>query len=187
MMKNDEIELIAEDEEWKYVPIDGFDDVYQISNYGRVIGHCGLIKPHKGNKGYMQVVMSNKGKQKTMYIHRLVALAFVENKDPISFDIINHLDENKSNNYYLNLEWSNCQKNNTYGNRIRKMQATRKKNIGRKRPVFAFKIIDNTIVDFIIFESISEASKKLGLQKSCIANCCNGIQKTSGGYRFDFL
>lgn len=44
-----------------------------------------------------------------MYIHRLVADAFIPN--PHGFDEVNHLDGNKSNNSVSNLEWCSCEQN----------------------------------------------------------------------------
>ena len=38
-----------------------------------------------------------------MYIHRLVALHYVDN--PNNYEYVNHIDGNKLNNHYTNLEW----------------------------------------------------------------------------------
>lgn len=40
-------------------------------------------------------------------VHRLVAKYFVENPKPDEFDIVNHIDGDKMNNHYKNLEWCN--------------------------------------------------------------------------------
>ena len=39
------------------------------------------------------------------YIHRMVATAFVHNDDPDTKTCVDHLDGNKHNNHYSNLEW----------------------------------------------------------------------------------
>ena len=36
------------------------------------------------------------------------------------------------------------------------------------------------------FASATEAHRKTGIQQSCISRCCNGLQKTAGGYRWQF-
>ena len=48
-----------------------------------------------------------------MMIHRLVALAFLENPDGLEF--VNHKDENKANNHVDNLEWCSREYNAQYG------------------------------------------------------------------------
>lgn len=40
-------------------------------------------------------------------VHRLVAKYFVKNPKPDEFDIVNHIDGDKMNNHYKNLEWCN--------------------------------------------------------------------------------
>lgn len=39
------------------------------------------------------------------YIHRMVARAFVPNDDPENKICVDHIDGNKHNNHYTNLEW----------------------------------------------------------------------------------
>lgn len=61
-------------------------------------------------KGYLIVSLRKQGKRKNHYVHRLVAMAFVENPDSKKY--INHIDFNKHNNNASNLEWC-TQKENT--------------------------------------------------------------------------
>lgn len=39
------------------------------------------------------------------YVHRIVATAFVHNDDPETKRIVDHIDGNKHNNHYTNLQW----------------------------------------------------------------------------------
>jgi hypothetical protein len=58
------------------------------------------------NVNYMQVVLQNKKagiKPTALYVHRLVALTFIENIH--NFSEVNHIDSNKLNNSVSNLEW----------------------------------------------------------------------------------
>lgn len=57
------------------------------------------------NKGYHFYSLYFKGKQYALYTHRLVAEYFVENDNPKEKTIVHHLDGNKLNNNYLNLQW----------------------------------------------------------------------------------
>lgn len=90
------IELIAEDEEFKTVVI--YDETYPnylISNYGRVYSlKANRIKYFSiDNKGYTRFILSKNGKIKAISGHRLVAFAFVVNPQPDEYNTVNHLDE----------------------------------------------------------------------------------------------
>ena len=115
---------------WKDVK--GYEGLYQVSNLGQVkrLGNDRQMreKTLKGNKvksGYMQVVLCKKGKSKPLYVHRLVAIAFIPN--PNNHKEINHIDEIKTNNNFENLEWCNHKYNCNYGTR----------NIRRKKTINA--------------------------------------------------
>ena len=59
--------------------------------------------------GYLAVNIKSKGKQKTLYVHRLVAEAFIsKTKDTGE---VNHIDGDKQNNNVSNLEWTTHSKN----------------------------------------------------------------------------
>lgn len=55
------------------------------------------------NKGYHFYNVYFKGKQYTLYTHRLVAEYFLEN--PNHYNLVHHKDGNKLNNNLFNLEW----------------------------------------------------------------------------------
>mgnify|MGYP000227006875 FL=1 len=59
--------------------------------------------------GYKQVTLTSGGKATNHAVHRLVAQAFVPN--PHSKPYVNHIDGNKLNNHYTNLEWCTAQEN----------------------------------------------------------------------------
>lgn len=64
-----------------------------------------ILKPDENSCGYLRVTLSKNNKQKRVFIHRLVAELFVDNKN--GFNQVNHKDGNKQNNNYTNLEWCN--------------------------------------------------------------------------------
>ena len=75
-----------------------------------------IIKPEKelsyiiNNRGYKSVHMAGK----TKMVHRLVAEYFCPNPDPSTKKWVNHLDGNKLNNHYSNLEWCTIKENNDH-------------------------------------------------------------------------
>ena len=102
-----------------WLPVDGLEDRYEVSNFGRVkslpkytysrgypqLRKEKLLKPivtGKGN-GYLSVRLSDGTQSKLYKIHRLVAIAFVQNH--LQLPIVNHKDRNTRNNRADNLEW----------------------------------------------------------------------------------
>lgn len=104
-------------EVWK--DIQGYDGKYSISNFGNVrSNHYGkkrILKPMRNAgiyNGYLTVTLYNNSVGKKVKIHRLVAEAFLPN--PNNLPVINHKDEDKTNNKVDNLEWCTKLYNNTY-------------------------------------------------------------------------
>ena len=60
-----------------------------------------VLKPRKSKYLSVSLCLNGKSFQKT--IHRLVALNFIPNTD--NKTDVNHIDGNKHNNHYTNLEW----------------------------------------------------------------------------------
>ena len=86
------------EEETKYV-VTKKGDIYNTKT--------GKKLKHKiDRKGYPKVTISHNGIAKDKRVHVLVALGFVKNPNPEKFKIVNHLDGNKLNPYYKNLEWT---------------------------------------------------------------------------------
>lgn len=88
-----------------YKPIEGFDK-YLVSECGDV--YSLITKKHMAPvedlDGYYKVTLSNNKKCTTFFVHRLVASAFCEKKE--GCDVVNHIDSNRKNNHYSNLEWT---------------------------------------------------------------------------------
>lgn len=102
---------------WKDVC--GYEGLYQVSSFGNVKSVNRkkqiLLKLKKNKEGYCRVGLSKNKKQKWFSVHKLVAMAFLENVE--NFPCINHKDENKLNNQVENLEWCSYKYNNNYGMR----------------------------------------------------------------------
>ncbi len=73
-----------------------------------------ILKPEReltytvNNRGYRSVGIGSK----TKMVHRLVAEAFCNN--PLNKPFVNHIDGNKLNNHYSNLEWCTTAENNRH-------------------------------------------------------------------------
>lgn len=94
-----------------------FDDYYadELGNIfsKRRKGNIHKMKPWEDRKGYLVVsVRNNKGAKKNMFVHRLVAMAYIPN--PHNFPVVNHKDRNAKNNMPDNLEWCTIEYNNKY-------------------------------------------------------------------------
>lgn len=108
----------------KFVPIQKFENTdlshYSISTKGNVKNSKGLIMAvHTNPRGYICINLMNKGKKQKFCIHRLVAFTFILNKKPKKYIVVNHIDENKLNNSFDNLEWCTVTKNNVHSNGIK--------------------------------------------------------------------
>ena len=82
-------------------------DKYEVSNDGQVRNKKTgrVLKTRITNSGYQGLeIYNDKGKRKFKYLHRLVAQAFVPNSNIEEYEVVNHIDEDKYNNNYTNLE-----------------------------------------------------------------------------------
>lgn len=94
---------------------------YKISNDGRVFNKKGDKELYYdiNHKGYKRVRLFSEGKFKNYFVHTLVAMLYVPNTDNKSQ--VNHIDGNKLNNNYTNLEWVTNKENNSHARRLNLM------------------------------------------------------------------
>jgi hypothetical protein len=94
-----------------YKTIKDYEGIYEVSDFGNVrTKKTGYItKGSKTKKGYLKVGLYKDKKRKLFYVHRLVALNFLEN--PENKPEVDHIDRNKQNNRIENLKWATNSEN----------------------------------------------------------------------------
>ena len=115
----------------------GYEGLYEVSNTGlirsldRFVGNRNRIKGkilsiNIKKNGYCSVALFKYGKMKRYLVHRLVAQAFLPNPD--NLPMVNHKNEDKSDNRVDNLEWCTAKYNLNYGTRTQRSINTKVKN-----------------------------------------------------------
>ena len=194
-------------EEWRQVF--GYEGLYEVSNTGKVrsvthyrnggnqfgssfktIWRGRELKPQprrKGGKyeecGHLRVSLTKEGKTRKVFVHRLVAAAFIPN--PHNLPIVNHIDENPQNNNATNLEWCDQKYNMSYGtNRKRSVAHTDYESRAKKqnKKIYQYST-DGRLVK--VWKSRREASES-GFTGSAITRCAQGKRKTHKGYVWSF-
>ena len=162
-------------EVWK--DIQGYEDKYQISSYGRVRskertvdrGKYGLLKVHakditlrQKENGYFIVGLYSHNKEKNAYVHRLVAQAFIPN--PNNLPTVNHKDGNKKHNFVSNLEWASYSDNNQHAYN-HGLTHSNKNNSHMSKKIEAYDLAGNLKYTF---PSMREAERKLRLSNGTV-------------------
>ena len=88
----------------------------EIGTSGTIIRRGKILKHHSLPVGYRQIRIRYNGIKINRYVHRLVALAWIEN--PQNKLEVNHKDGIKSNNNYENLEWVTRSENTKHSFRV---------------------------------------------------------------------
>lgn len=180
-------------EEWKKIP--GYPDRFEVSSEGKVRVCCyeyshrlrsgkverryrqGRVLQQTVNLargGYAQVTMTYSGdgvlKVWSGKVHRLVALAFLQNQSDLSE--VNHKDSNKLNNHVSNLEWVTKSENNlhSYASGTRKPHPKKTAVVGTN---------GNTTVEF---DSLLAAQKSGLFTMAAIQRCLAGRAKHHKGF-----
>lgn len=151
------------------VDIIGYEGLYAITSCGRVWSYRRkrFLKCSPNSSGYPTVHFSAKGKK--FLVHRLVAEAYLPN--PNNYPIINHKDENKTNNCVSNLEWCTYSYNLTYNDL--------KTKVAKKIGTAIIRVEDGKE-----YYSIRQAARENGIFKNAIQAALKNKNKTASGYHW---
>lgn len=158
-------------EVWKPIILDDIQERYAVSNLGKIIdiktGKC-LIW-HDNGAGYMNVGLQGpKSKVRIRYVHRLVAIAFLENPDKLPQ--VGHMDHTRFNNVVGNLYWTTQKQNTRDG-----VEAGR---INANRPKTNRRVTEAIICEVVLLRSqgrgVNEIAGMLGFPRTTISSVFNG-------------
>ena len=104
----DNLEWVIDEEVWRDVNYPGIlKNAYSISSFGRIknnkTGHISDIHVPNCRGYFTREVTRQDGSKYKEQLHRLIAHEFVPN--PANGNEVNHIDGDKTNNYWKNLEW----------------------------------------------------------------------------------
>lgn len=191
-------------ENWR--DIEGYEGYYQVSDMGRVksldrtlVDVTGrtffkkgeILKLRTNRGGYMEVMLSRKGKQKCFLVHRLVAEAFIPN--PQNKPCVDHINTNRTDNNVTNLKW--CTTKENCNNEISKTHY-RDSQLGKKNTMYGRCGKDNPnsirVIQYKedgsyvrIWNSTAETSKE-GFNVAHVGGCCRKERNSMGGYKWRY-
>lgn len=170
-------------EEWR--TISNFPN-YEVSSFGNVrnvLTNKTMRQSLKG--GYNNVCLTNCEIRTSFKVHRLVALAFIEN--PENKSDVNHKDKNKTNNCLSNLEWMTRKENNIHRSKNLKFTCNKNKRICR-RDKNTNDILEeyNSIEDAGIWAYNNGYTKNAHNGRNSIGNCLNGLSKSAYDFIWEF-
>ena len=136
-----------------------------------------ILKPQKDTSGYLKVALYKDGHAKRLFVHRLVADAFIQN--PNNLETVNHKDEVKTNNVASNLEWMSQKDNNNYGTRNKRVAESLSNQV---------QMFDKATGELLAtFPSTHEAERVTRIAYQSISSCCLGKRKSAGGYVWKYF
>ena len=169
-------------EEW--CRLDGYMYDYYVSNKGRVKKGNRILSVQKHHRGHLRVSLRlPDGSYKLERVHRLVALAFIDN--PNNYPLVNHIDGDMENNSVENLEWCDASHNVLEGNRLR---------LNKRGASYPLKAINVETKEEFFFQRMRDAEEfvrtticEVQTPRVPIRDCCLGKLRTAYGHIWSYI
>jgi hypothetical protein len=173
----------AEPVQWEQIP--GFEGLYEINNLAQIRNAKGDVLKQQIRREkytcYKVVHLWKDGRYHHKGVHRLMAETFLPN--PKELPIVNHKDEDGTNNLLSNLEWCDRSYNASYGSAPKKISKAFKGKESEKRiPVQQIK--DGVVIKE--YACAGDAEKETGISMANIRLVCRGKRKSAGGYTWAY-
>lgn len=179
-------------EEWRDVV--GYEWKYKVSSLGNIMSFSkvkkwGVLKHLYSHDWYPKVVLCKYNTIKHLFIHRIVAITFIDN--PLNKPFINHIDWIKDNNAISNLEWCTASENEYHKYRVLwyKISDERRRIAANTCVVRDSKRVCQYSLDGKFIKerfSQADAGRTLGIHPWNISNCCRWVYGHSGWFKRAF-
>ena len=161
---------------WKKFIYEGQETDYSVSTEGEVRKDTtNYILSQSSQQDYKFVGLIINGRQKRMRVHRMVALAFIDNPDNKPY--VNHINGNRSDNNVENLEWVTPSENTQHAVDTGLFKSS------RARAVVQYNLNGEQMATF---ESASEAARQTGGSQSKITMCCRRQRDSANDYQWRY-
>jgi hypothetical protein len=176
---------------WKDIP--WFEWKYQVSNLWRIKSNFKILNPITNRDGYKQTVLLKDKIRKTVFIHRMVLLAFLW-KSTLQ---VNHKNWIRNDNRIENLEWCTYTENSLHAYRVlwRKMSSEHPflKNPFNKWSFWKLHHCSKWVIqlskDWIFIKkwnSQRDIQRELWINSKLISRCCKWKRKTTGWFIWEY-